>query len=171
MGYDYDGLYATTPNALGEPTQIFVDFFNDLSTPNQSVLDIGCGQGRDALFIARLGHSVTGIDFAPSGISDLNEAAKREGLNIKGIVADITEYTPDGPFDIILIDRTLHMLSTAPRLETLAKLITFVAPDGWLLIADESSNTPAFGDVLTDSGQNWSIHTQKRGYLFAQRLA
>ena len=55
MSYDYDALYARTPDALGAPTRAFVDFFDGYDRPNVRVLDIGCGQGRDALFIARLG--------------------------------------------------------------------------------------------------------------------
>lgn len=95
MAYDYEALYATTPNALGTPNVVFVAFFKEYRRARARVLDIGCGQGRDALFIARRGHLVTGIDLSPSGIESLRVAASREGLSVTGIVADITGYTPD----------------------------------------------------------------------------
>ena len=69
-----------------------------------------CRQGRDALFIARHGHHVLGVDLSPTGIRDRTIAAKIEGLPIQGTVADLTTYNPSGFFDIILCDRTLHTL-------------------------------------------------------------
>ena len=101
-------------------------------------MDIGCGQGRDALFIARLGHAVVGVDLSPTGIAEMCAIADEEDLNINGIAADITEFVPEGMFDVILFDRTLHMLPKAPRLTVLSKLIAHVAPNGWVLIADEN---------------------------------
>ena len=53
MAYNYEALYRDTPNALGAPTPAIVDFFAKHQGQTRRVLDIGCGQGRDALFIAR----------------------------------------------------------------------------------------------------------------------
>ena len=65
MAYNYDKLYGETPDALGPPTRVFVDFFASYRQQNARVLDVGCGQGRDALFIARQGHSVVGVESVP----------------------------------------------------------------------------------------------------------
>lgn len=92
MGYDYDKLYQETPHALGQPTRELVDFFNGLDPCRLTVLDLGCGQGRDALFIARLGHRVIGVDLSPAGIRDLLHDAEREGLSIEGHACDIREF-------------------------------------------------------------------------------
>jgi len=53
----------------GQPFPEFVQFFVDFDQVNASVLDLGCGQGRDALFIARMGHDVLGVDLSPTGIA------------------------------------------------------------------------------------------------------
>ncbi|MFV0409702.1 MAG: class I SAM-dependent methyltransferase [Paracoccus sp. (in: a-proteobacteria)] len=82
MAFNYDALYGETSNALGEPTPIFFSFFKGFDRQNARILDIGCGQGRDALFIARSGHRVTGVDISPTGIDDLNAAAAAEQLAI-----------------------------------------------------------------------------------------
>ncbi len=170
MTYNYEKLYAATPDALGPPTQIFVDFFKAKSDQKLCVLDIGCGQGRDALFIARLGHRVVGVDYAPSGIRDLLAAAHREALDIEGIVADITEFEPAETFDVVLIDRTLHMLDEGPRLQALGVLADHVASNGWLLIADEAVSIPAFLDALDEMDTIWRTVVLKRGNLFLQRI-
>ena len=169
MAYDYDKLYGSQPQALGDPTQVFVDFFDQNARQSLRVLDVGCGQGRDAVFIARKGHSVIGVDLSPNGIRDLNHAAKAEHLSIEGVVADISTYPPEGDFDVVLIDRTLHMLPRKERLEALARLIGFVRPDGWVLIADERANMQNFKDAFAASDQAWDIVLDKGGSLFLQR--
>lgn len=169
MAYDYDKLYGTTPDALGEPTQIFVNFFQKLKGAKLRVLDVGCGQGRDALFIARLGHSVVGVDISPNGIRDLNEAARLENLRIEGVAADITKFTPDGIFDVVLIDRTLHMLSEPKRLEALDRLTDHVAHNGWVLIADERSNIAGMKEVISSREEAWDTELERGGYLFFRR--
>ena len=94
--------------------------------------------------------------------------AQAEGLVITGHVADITTYTPDGVFDIVLVDRTLHMLAPEPRRTTLLQLMQAVAAGGWLVIADETSNLPAFKTQLLADARGWTIERCGKGYLFAQ---
>ncbi len=169
MGYDYDKLYRSTPQALGEPTQVFVDFFVRNAAQTLRVLDVGCGQGRDALFIARKGHSVVGVDLSPNGVRDLRNAAKRENLDIEGVAADILTYLPEGQFDVLLIDRTLHMLPETERLAVLERLIRYVAKGGWVLIADERSNIQGFKDVFTANPEIWETELEARGILLLRR--
>jgi tellurite methyltransferase len=169
MAYNYDQLYETTPQALGNPTAEFVTFFQAHADRTFHVLDIGCGQGRDALFIARLGHSVVGVDLSPHGIAEMVETARREGLNVEGIVSDITTYAAEGKFNVLVIDRTLHMLGENDQLETLAKLLGVVEAGGWLLIADEVSNIAGFKDVIAKDDGKWVTTLDKKGTLFSQR--
>ena len=56
------------------------------------MLDLGCGQGRDALFIARKGHAVVGVNISKTGVGQMLEDAKQEELDISGIVADVVCY-------------------------------------------------------------------------------
>jgi SAM-dependent methyltransferase len=169
MSYDYDKLYRDTPNALGDPTRDFVDFFAATDLTNMRVLDIGCGQGRDALFIARLGHRVVGVDLSPAGIADLVKNAQSEGLPIDGVVADIATYVPEGIFDIVLIDRTLHMLDEEPRNAALARFLGHVGPTGYVLIADERSNMAAFRAVIAADSADWDAVRDTGATLFLQR--
>lgn len=169
MTYDYNKLYGETPDALGQPTGIFVEFFGQLDRKNARVLDVGCGQGRDALFIARLGHQVVGVDLSPNGVNDLVAAAKAENLPIEGHVADITSYQPTGDFDVVLIDRTLHMLPEPDRLAALARLLDHVVDRGLVLIADERANIAGFKRVISDHKARWTQEYASNGYLFVRR--
>ncbi|GAB5449478.1 class I SAM-dependent methyltransferase [Gymnodinialimonas sp.] len=166
MAYDYDKLYGETRDALGEPTPIFTDFFDRFEKQNARILDVGCGQGRDAIFIARKGHRVVGVDLSANGIRDLQRVAKKEGLSIEGIVADIATFTPNGVFNVVLIDRTLHMLDGPSRRAVLGKMLDHVAKGGWLLIADEASNVEACKTVAAEHEVQWQVEVSRRGYLF-----
>lgn len=165
----YEKIYSAERHALGKPTQAFVDFFNQLDSSSMSVLDLGCGQGRDALFIASLGHSVLGVDLSPTGVAQLNEDAKREGLAIKAVVADLTHYQPTGEYDIVVIDRTLHMLEPAERLTVLQRVLPHVTDNGFVLIADERKNLPGIKDFFAAQPGDWQIAKEASGLLFMQR--
>ena len=170
MAYDYDRLYREKQNALGAPSPEFVDFFQSLAGQVLEILDVGCGQGRDALMLLRAGHRVTGIDLSPQGISDIQAVATAEGLPFEGHVADITRFRPDRAFDVVLIDRTLHMLAASDQSKLLARLIRAILPQGWLLIADEPRNLPRFREMLVRSEMEWDIVKFTRGYLFAFKV-
>lgn len=87
-----------------------------------------------------------------------------------GVVADVTDYKPDGMFDVILVDRTLHMLSEEPRLSVLEQLLDHVDVDGWVLIADEATNNGGFEAVISCHQFDWKREFSKRGYLFVRRV-
>jgi len=169
MPTDYEKVYREARKALGEPTKEFVSFFETLAGSRLRVLDVGCGQGRDALFIARLGHSVVGIDLSPAGIRDLLADAKAEDLDVQAYVDDIRSFEPAGMYDVLLIDRTLHMLDASERSVVLARYLGRVEAGGYVLIADERSNIPAFEAVLVADCRDWRTVLRRRGYLFAQR--
>ncbi len=170
MIYGYEKLYASTQSALGEPTRQLVEFFEPRQEPKLRVLDIGCGQGRDALFIARMGHEVVGVDLSESGVRDLNDAASQEQLSITAFAADITDFVPDGVFDLLLFDRTLHMLPTPQRHQLLDRLLDYVSARGWVLIADERSNLAGLKDVFQKHKSDWDIYFEKRGFLFTRGI-
>ena len=168
MPTDYEKVYRQSKHALGSPTREFAAFFNSLDEPCLRVLDIGCGQGRDALLVARLGHQVEGVDASPTGIRDLLAEAAAEGLRVKGYVADIREFEPNGLFDVLLVDRTLHMLHADDRTKVLAGLLKYVAPRGYVLIADERSNICVFEEVLDNDERRWHHELKRKGYLFVR---
>lgn len=169
MPTDYEKLYQEQRHVLGKPTQVFVDFFDDYAKPNADVLDLGCGQGRDAVFIARLGHRVMGVDISATGIAQLLEDAKAEKLNVEGVVADLTDYVPEGEYDVIVLDRTLHMLDAPIRLDILKRVSDVTRKDGFVLLADEKLNMPAFRTFFQQDAHHWAIVQDKKSYICVQK--
>ena len=165
---DYEKIYQTNPAACGEPFAVFVDFFKSYPHKNATVLDLGCGQGRDAVFIGRLGHSVHAVDISPSGIAQLVKMAAQENLAIHGETADIVTYQPQQTYAVVLLDRVIHMLATDDKIDVLKKASAAVESSGYLLIADTPSNLPLF-DTFFDS-PNWNIVLKQKGFRFLQKL-
>jgi 2-polyprenyl-3-methyl-5-hydroxy-6-metoxy-1,4-benzoquinol methylase len=77
----------------------------------KTILDVGCGEGEDAMILAKLGATVTGLDVSPGAIALAQQRAALNG------VSDRTRFVcaplnagdlPPGSFDVIWIDNVLH---------------------------------------------------------------
>ncbi len=101
----YDKYYQSE-NYFGEPYSELIRFFDAL--PRGTLLDMGCGQGRDSIALARLGFQVTGIDSSSVGIGQMNQKARTEGLSLEGVVGDICQFDRFGDFQYILFDSIFH---------------------------------------------------------------
>ncbi len=106
MAVTYDKHYQTV-NLFGEPYPELIDFFDAIQEKGK-LLDLGCGQGRDAIALARIGYDVTGVDSSRVGIEQMNRIASEEKLMLEGIVADIYEFKNFRSFDIVLMDSMFH---------------------------------------------------------------
>lgn len=89
----------------------FVRFYN--IPTNHNVLEFGCGEGRNAIFLAKMGFGVTAVDLSPLAIQTANELATESGVEIDFIVADVTDldFIPDESFDVVVNNECLHMLT------------------------------------------------------------
>ncbi len=79
---NYEKEYQNSRNVCGEPFPEIVEFFENYDDECATILDMGCGQGRDALFIAHKGHSVLGVDTDQTGIEQMLEEAESENLAV-----------------------------------------------------------------------------------------
>ncbi len=88
-------------------------------TPGR-VLDLGCGNGRNSLYLAANGFDVTAWDKNPMSIANLQRVAEAEGLNtLQSAVRDLNTLKFDGEYDFIL--STVVMMFLEPT--TIAGLI------------------------------------------------
>ncbi len=106
MKVKYDEYYQSE-NLFGNPYPELINFYRALPTRGK-LLDVGCGQGRDAIPLAQLGFEVTGIDWSIVGIQQLNIVAKKESLPLKGLVEDVYNYSTFSEFDYLLLDSMFH---------------------------------------------------------------
>lgn len=86
------------------------------------VLDIGCGEGKDAVFLAKNGYNLTAFDIADSGIRKAQELARLNHVNTQFFRSDITEYIPSAPFDIVFSSGVFHYIALNKRKNIIDRL-------------------------------------------------
>lgn len=106
-----------------------------------TAVDLGCGHGRNALYVARRGMDVLALDLSPSAIRELNELAKVEDLNITGICSDIRNH-PLPPSRLIVAVTVLSVLQEDEITELSRRLAESLVPGGILLMEDFTRRDP-----------------------------
>lgn len=102
-------------------------------TPGRA-LDLGTGDGRNAVWLARRGWEVTAVDFSSVALARARELAEAAGVNVDWRLADLVEFTPPpGAFDLV----TLFYIHLPPdeRRAIHAAAAAALAPGGVLLVA------------------------------------
>ncbi|WP_417310288.1 class I SAM-dependent methyltransferase [Devosia sp.] len=138
----WDEIYRGRPGKTnGQPGKIVAQHAAEM-TPGRA-LELGCGKGDDAVWLATQGWQVTAVD-----LSDLALAHGRENAEAAGVADSVTferhdlaETFPDGQFDLVT---SCFMQSpvTFPRAEVLRRATEAVAPGGHLLIIEHGSGAP-----------------------------
>jgi SAM-dependent methyltransferase len=103
-------------------------------------LDLACGEGRNAIWLASRGWEVTAIDFADVAIAKGRRLAEAEGVTIEWVVDDVTRCPlPSEAFDVVLV--AYLQLAAPARDEVVRRAAGAVAPGGtFLLVAHDSRN-------------------------------
>jgi SAM-dependent methyltransferase len=99
------------------------------------VLDVGCGAGREAIALAKIGFEVTGIDISPIMIAQAIKIAKKEGLNMNFKVQNVADIEyPAKSFDYVLFSRGVYsyLPTKKLRMRILKKIRDILKPDGML---------------------------------------
>src|ERR1051325_5565980 len=102
----YQNLASDT---FGKPSDEVIALAKELP-PGAAVLDLGCGEGRNALFLAERGFDVTAVDVSEHGVNKLRLLASQRGLNVRTDVADMRSYHFDRKFDLIISHGCLHLI-------------------------------------------------------------
>lgn len=72
------------------------------------LLDVGCGEGRNAVFFARNGYHVHGFDISERGVEKTKELAARAGVYVDVFQADLNTFRLQEPFDVVFSTGVLH---------------------------------------------------------------
>jgi 2-polyprenyl-3-methyl-5-hydroxy-6-metoxy-1,4-benzoquinol methylase len=99
---NWEGRYRQPGYWCGEePVDFLREHLEEL--PRGAALDLAMGEGRNAVFLARHGFNVTGIENSPSAIAKARERAAKEGVELTTIQADLEHYRlPAAEFDVVL---------------------------------------------------------------------
>ena len=121
-----------------DPNVFLVDQTADLA-PGRA-LDLACGEGRNAVWLAEQGWAVTGVDFAEAGLDKGRRLAAQRGIEVDWICADATSWAGAGPdFDLVAI--FYLQLPGDDRRRAVGHAGRALAPGGTLLVvAHDAAN-------------------------------
>ncbi len=111
--------------------------------PPGRALDLGCGEGADALWLAEQGWQVVAVDVSATALQRGSDAASERNLmdRIDFQRHDLNETFPDGMFDLVSA-QYLHSPARLDRDTALRRAAEHVAPGGVLLIVDHAAAPP-----------------------------
>ena len=142
MGTDaqrWDQRYSAPGFAWGtKPNRRLVTEVAEL--PPGRALDLGAGEGRNAVWLASRGWDVTAVDFSKAGLERAAEMAADAGVSVTRVVTDLTRYAPEGgAYDLVIL--MFLQLPDPPLRAVVARAAAAVAAGGtFLLIAHDASN-------------------------------
>jgi SAM-dependent methyltransferase len=159
--FDFEALYRGESPAEGVPPMESPPWDTKAPKPNivawqeaglvhGEVLDIGCGLGDNAIYLAQHGHNVTGLDISPTALKTAEQRAKDAGVTVRFAVADATKL--DGyidAFDTAIDSGMYHCLDDEGKRSYLTALHRATRPVATLLLGcfsdanEERSEDPA----------------------------
>ncbi len=104
-----------------------------------TAIDLGAGEGRNAVWLASRGWTVTAVDFSQVGLDKAQQLASEHGADIVTVQADATTWQPDDPVDLVVL--SYLQLPADQQRTVLEHAATWLAPGGTLfVIAHDRSN-------------------------------
>jgi len=147
---DFEPIYhIEAPWDIGRPQKEYVQL-EQAGEIVGSVLDVGCGTGENALYLAEHGHDVWGIDFAPTAIQKAQEKAEQRHPTATFRVLNVLELLTLGrKFDTVIDSGLFHWLNIEERSLFIDNLATVIRPSGtyFMLCLSELTRNPDISKV------------------------
>jgi SAM-dependent methyltransferase len=142
----YDAAYAGAPNwDIGRPQRAFVRLA-DAGLVERPVLDVGCGTGELALYLARRGHDVLGVDISALAVRQAREKARWRGIPAKFLVMDALDLPAlrDAglTFRTVVDSAMLHVLGDSERDRFVTGLGEVVRSGGRYCVLGDARSDP-----------------------------
>lgn len=126
---DWDDRYGEKPLLWSKgPNRFVVEDLEGLEPGH--ALDVACGEGRNAVWLAEQGWEVTGVDFSSVALERARRMAEEKEVEVRWVEADILDWDPGRRFDLVLV-AYVHLPERTPLMQ---KAVSWVAPDGYLFL-------------------------------------
>ncbi len=151
----YDQLYAGNENYFGEnPHPMLLQFAGRIPSGGR-VLDIGIGQGRNALPLARLGYRISGIDSSRAAIEQVEDFVDKGEAGPGSFetlwAGEFAEFDPQGgPFDAILVFGLMQILTRRECAGLIHRLHAWSAPGTVLMLTAWHVDDPLYDFYRTE---------------------
>ncbi|MEE8364932.1 MAG: methyltransferase domain-containing protein [Gammaproteobacteria bacterium] len=142
----WDQRYAEDSYNKKTPVILVTDWLPQI--PVGRALDVACGAGRNALFLAQSGYRVDAVDISPEGLNMAQKEAVSLGLDINWIEHDLDQsYSFDTDYNLILVMWFVN-------LELVTQLCDCLAPGGYLICEEHLATDE---DVIGPNNPNFRV--------------
>lgn len=130
---DWNDRYAAQELLWGaEPNRFLAEELCDVP-PRGRALDMACGEGRNAIWLAKLGWVVTAVDYSSVAIERARRWATEQHVDVEWIETDVTDFVPAaGAFQLVIV-AYLHLPERSRR-AVLAHAASALGPGGTLFM-------------------------------------
>lgn len=136
MKFAYNLWYrhGTPPWVIGARPELVRLVTDGVLQPGRAI-DLGCGVGDNAVFLAQHGFTVTGVDYAPAAIERARTKSREANLTVTFNVDDLTDLrTVHGPYDLLVDYGTFDDLNTRDRDAYVREVTALAAPGARFLL-------------------------------------
>jgi len=125
--------YARTPGVYiwGTTPSAFARRVAALLVPHARVLDLGAGEGRDAVYFAGRGLAVTAVEVSRAGLNKARRLARARGVRVRWVQGDMRRCHVSGPFALVYSCGSLHYVPRTARPRLVAGLAALTRPAGY----------------------------------------
>jgi tellurite methyltransferase len=129
----WDVEYASTPDRFiwGTRASNLVRALTPRLWAGARVLDLGCGEGRDSVFLAEHGCDVTGVELSLVGLRKAARLAAERGARVRWICAAMQELPVQGAFDLVYSCGSFHYVARRQRGAVVERLGMLTARGGY----------------------------------------
>lgn len=124
------------------------------------ILDVGCGDGRHALYLAGLGFQVDAFDISKNAIEKINYLKERNNLNINTYMCDVLEFEFKYKYDVVIVHGVLQFIEREKQPKIIELLKKWTSINGYHIIAlftDEEPVPEDLKDVMIGVFKNAEI--------------
>lgn len=149
-------------------------------TRGGAVLDVGCGEGKSAIFLAQKGFAVDAFDISDAGIEKLRRLAARNHVEVNAWVQDLCDYCFEKEYDVVTSHGTLHFVTKQEWKRFVSRAKENTGTGGIHIMQIFTNRLPPSPDIapfvrgLADEGElfelysDWEI-TEAKSYVFEDK--
>ncbi len=138
---EYDTIaFSNKPNTT-------ITEFEHLINNRSKILEVGCGEGQNAIYLAGKGYLVDAFDLSEHGIAKLKHRCKLSNTQVNAFVADLTTYQFEQNYDMIICFGTLHFVAKDEWKRFINKAKKYTNIGGIHIIQIFTDTVPASEDI------------------------
>ncbi|MBD5454222.1 MAG: methyltransferase domain-containing protein [Lachnospiraceae bacterium] len=167
-----------TTNAFSAVPNATLTEFEHLLQKNSKILEIGCGEGQNVLYLAEQGYcNIDAFDLSEHGIAKVKQRCQNADVTLNAFVADLTTYQFEKKYDLVMSFGTLHFVQKDDWKDFIYRAKEHTAAGGIHIMQIFTDTVPASADIapfaiglakdgeIRDLYADWEI-LQFKSYVF-----